>query len=630
MNPPFPRRRPAADAGQPRRIRWGRWTRWIHWIHRGRGLRGATRPAALPAPTTPSDPAAPPALPAPADVELDEALLAAIGERIATVAPERGGALLAGPDGVARLLLEDDCGTYSPASWDISPQLTGAVGELEEGGELVLCGTVHSHPAGMPDPSSTDVRTMTHTLELNPHLDRMIVLVLTEGAPRDGDLAVGAAHRLSVHVLDRRESGFEMRPARAVVRARAAGADDGTDADPAAGASPVPGAERAGAVRVGAVRVGEVLRARETRLLAEATAAARVQLRDEEQDPDGPSGEGDDALARVRGLVGSIEERAVLVAGAGSVGSRIAEDLVRSGVGRIVVIDPDAVSLPNMARSVYTRAQIGVPKVRALAERLRAINPRVEVVPMEGTLDEHGQEALETGIDLVVLATDAMLEQGRLAASAYCRGIPQVACALFRRAAAGEVVVVVPQARTPCWSCCVGGNAAANVARPAPNYGLDGRLVSESGLGASINLVASAASLAAIGILAGPGSVAGRALVSRVGEGRGYGFVTTTPGWPILEQIVPSQRFEAAPRSVWPLVHRTGDCPVCGETVQETLTAPVGKVQDLDDLFAPEGPGEQPADRTDGANGGPTGGPGHPECSDAGRFALVQAVEGGL
>ena len=52
---------------------------------------------------------------------------------------------------------------------------------------------------------------------------------------------------------------MEQRPARAVVRARAAGADDGTDADPAAGASPVPGAERAGAVRVGAVRVGEVL-----------------------------------------------------------------------------------------------------------------------------------------------------------------------------------------------------------------------------------------------------------------------------------------------------------------------------------------------------------------------------------
>ena len=619
MNPPFPRRRPAADAGRPRRIRWGRWTRWIHWIHRVRGLRGATRPAALSAPTTPSDPAVPPALPAPADVELDEALLAAIGERIATVAPERGGALLAGPDGVARLLLEDDCGTYSPASWDISPQLTGAVGELEEGGELVLCGTVHSHPAGMPDPSSTDVRTMTHTLELNPHLDRMIVLVLTKGAPRDGDLAVGAAHRLSVHVLDRRESGFEMRRARAVVRARTAGAD------PAAGASPVPGAGRACAVRV-----GEVLRAREARLLAEATAAARAQLRDEEQDPDGPSGEGDDALARVRGLVGSIEERAVLVAGAGSVGSRIAEDLVRSGVGRIVVIDPDAVSLPNMARSVYTRAQIGVPKVRALAERLCAINPRVEVVPMEGTLDEHGQEALEMGIDLVVLATDAMLEQGRLAAAAYCRGIPQVACALFRRAAAGEVVVVVPQARTPCWSCCVGGNAAANAARPAPNYGLDGRLVSESGLGASINLVASAASLAAIGILAGPGSVAGRALVSRVGEGRGYGFVTTTPGWPILEQIVPSQRFEAAPRSVWPLVHRTGDCPVCGETVQEALIAPAGDIQDLDDLFAPEDPDGQLADRVDRADGvGPIGDPGHPECSDAGRFALVQAVEGG-
>ena len=105
---------------------------------------------------------------------------------------------------------------------------------------------------------------------------------------------------------------------------------------------------------------------------------------------------------------------------------------------------------------------------------------------------------------------------------------------------------------------------------------------------------------------------------------------STTPGWPILEQIVPSQRFEAAPRSVWPLVHRTGDCPVCGETVQEALIAPAGDIQDLDDLFAPEDPDGQLADRVDRADGvGPIGNPGHPECSDAGRFALVQAVEGG-
>ena len=84
-------------------------------------------------------------------------------------------------------------------------------------------------------------------------------------------------------------------------------------------------------------------------------------------------------------LVGSMGERRVLVAGCGSVGSRIAEDLARSGVRHFVLVDPDEVSLPNMARSVYARADVGRAKVAVLAERLRGIAPETEVSRRAGS-----------------------------------------------------------------------------------------------------------------------------------------------------------------------------------------------------------------------------------------------------
>jgi hypothetical protein len=49
-----------------------------------------------------------------------------------------------------------------------------------------------------------------------------------------------------------------------------------------------------------------------------------------------------------------------------------------------------------------------------------------------------------------------MVEQALLAHHVYAVGIPLVACALYKAAAAGEVVISVPAAESACWSCAVG------------------------------------------------------------------------------------------------------------------------------------------------------------------------------
>jgi len=70
------------------------------------------------------------------------------------------------------------------------------------------------------------------------------------------------------------------------------------------------------------------------------------------------------------------------VLGLGGVGSFAAEALVRSGVGRLVLVDYDRICVTNVNRQLHAaKGTLGKPKVAVMAERLRAINPDVVVDP---------------------------------------------------------------------------------------------------------------------------------------------------------------------------------------------------------------------------------------------------------
>lgn len=64
----------------------------------------------------------------------------------------------------------------------------------------------------------------------------------------------------------------------------------------------------------------------------------------------------------------------VAVIGVGGLGCMAAEQLARSGVGELTLVDKGVVDEPDLGRQVlYTRADLGRPKVEAAAERLRAV-----------------------------------------------------------------------------------------------------------------------------------------------------------------------------------------------------------------------------------------------------------------
>jgi tRNA A37 threonylcarbamoyladenosine dehydratase len=84
-------------------------------------------------------------------------------------------------------------------------------------------------------------------------------------------------------------------------------------------------------------------------------------------------------------LIGSgsleiLKQAGILIFGLGGVGSWAAEALVRSGAGRVTVIDNDSVCITNINRQIQALSgTVGLPKAAALMKRLLEINPLCEV-----------------------------------------------------------------------------------------------------------------------------------------------------------------------------------------------------------------------------------------------------------
>ena len=85
-----------------------------------------------------------------------------------------------------------------------------------------------------------------------------------------------------------------------------------------------------------------------------------------------------DRSARLLGDAGveRLSSSTITVFGLGGVGSFAAEALVRSGVGRLILVDYDRICVTNVNRQLHAmKGTLGKPKATVMAERLQAINP---------------------------------------------------------------------------------------------------------------------------------------------------------------------------------------------------------------------------------------------------------------
>ena len=133
-----------------------------------------------------------------------------------------------------------------------------------------------------------------------------------------------------------------------------------------------------------------------------------------------------DRLGRLVGDTGMARLIAskVMIIGLGGVGSFVAESLVRSGIGHVILIDFDKVCVTNSNRQLQAmRGTIGKLKAEVLGERLRKINPQaqIEVVPAFYHF-ENADDLLGMNADWVVDAIDNITAKCHLLAECRRRG----------------------------------------------------------------------------------------------------------------------------------------------------------------------------------------------------------------
>lgn len=117
----------------------------------------------------------------------------------------------------------------------------------------------------------------------------------------------------------------------------------------------------------------------------------------------------------------------VLVVGAGGLGCPAMQSLAAAGVGRITVIDDDAVDLSNIHRQIlFGASDVGRPKVVVAAERLRELQPGIRVHTRQERLTPANATALIEQVDLVLDGSDSFSTKYLVADAAEITGTPLV------------------------------------------------------------------------------------------------------------------------------------------------------------------------------------------------------------
>lgn len=140
-------------------------------------------------------------------------------------------------------------------------------------------------------------------------------------------------------------------------------------------------------------------------------------------------------LERERALIGGgaverLKSSRVLVFGCGGVGGFAIEALVRAGIGHLTVVDHDTVAESNLNRQIIaTRLTVGQPKVEAVHDRVRIINPELRFRAVSEFADASNISRIidEAAPDFIIDAIDSVTSKLLIAEEAVRRSIPIVA-----------------------------------------------------------------------------------------------------------------------------------------------------------------------------------------------------------
>lgn len=238
------------------------------------------------------------------------------------------------------------------------------------------------------------------------------------------------------------------------------------------------------------------------------------------------------------GLAGQMKLKAasVLCIGAGGLGSPVTLYLAAAGVGRIGIVDADTVDASNLQRQIlYSSADVGKAKLDAAMERLRGLNPHIEIVGHREVFTSQNAGKLVAEHDVVIDGTDNF--PTRYLSNDVCvwQRKPNIYGSILRFE--GQASVFAPHLGGPCYRCMV--------PRPPPP-GLVPSCAEGGVLGVLPGIVGALQALEAIKLIAG------------IGE-------------PLIGRLLHVDTLAMKFRTI--VLRRDPECPVCGP--HPTITEPI-------------------------------------------------------
>ena len=150
-----------------------------------------------------------------------------------------------------------------------------------------------------------------------------------------------------------------------------------------------------------------------------------------------------------------LKRASVFIAGAGGLGSPAAIYLTAAGIGRIRLVDHDRVDRSNLNRQIlHWDNDIGRSKVDSAIEKLKKLNPEVQLEAVNETITEANLAQLVAGSDLIVDAMDNLETRYLLNKAALDNDIPFFHGAIY--GFEGRAMTIIP-GKTACLRCVYRG-----------------------------------------------------------------------------------------------------------------------------------------------------------------------------
>ena len=141
----------------------------------------------------------------------------------------------------------------------------------------------------------------------------------------------------------------------------------------------------------------------------------------------------------------------VLVIGAGGLGSPVSLYLAAAGIGKIGIVDSDKVELNNLQRQImHSTENVGKPKVESGKERIREINPDVEVTPYNLRLTSENILDIVKDYDIILDGSDNFPTRYLVNDACVLSKKPLSHGGIFRYD--GQAMTIIP-GKGPCYRC---------------------------------------------------------------------------------------------------------------------------------------------------------------------------------